>query len=127
MSTVYITKETISFADLFDGLLEPYGIREAKPEGSTGERRVLTDGRDYLWVHAAEDGTLGILKRYGANYPEQILRVIEKIFGTDIISEHEPQFWEAAQKPAQRSVLRHEPMFVPVDVYEDWFSTRDPE
>ena len=114
MSTDYSTKEKISFVDLFDGRLERYGVRESRSEDSTEDRRVLTDGRNGLWVHAAPDGTLGILKRYGANAPEQILRVIAKTFDTDIFSEYEPQFWEAAQKPAQRSVLRHEPMLVVV-------------
>ncbi len=116
MSTVYITKETISFADLFDGRLEPYGIREGKPEGSTEDRRVLTDGRNYLWVHAAPDGTLGILKSYcdSANRPEKILDAVAEAFDSNIFSEYEPQFWVAAQKPAQRSVLRHEPMLIVV-------------
>ena len=93
MSTDYSTKEKISFADLFDGRLERYGVREHISEDSTENRRCLTDGRNYLWVFAADDRTLEILKRYGGNAPGQILGAIAEAFDTDIFSEYEPQFW----------------------------------
>ncbi len=105
MSTDYSTKEKISFADLFDGRLERYGVREHISEDSTEKRRCLTDGRNYLWVFAADDRTLEILKRYGGrgaamsdfpgggNAPGQILGAIAEAFDTDIFSEYEPQFW----------------------------------
>ena len=98
MSTDYSTKEKISFADLFDGRLERYGVREHISEDSTENRRCLTDGRNYLWVFAADDRTLEILKRYGGcgaamsdfpgggNAPGQILGAIAKAFDTDISS-----------------------------------------
>lgn len=94
MSTEFITNEKISIADLFDGRLERFEIREQIDAPDTSDvKRCLTDGRNHLWVYAEFDGTVCSITRYGANAPRRILEAIAKIFDTDIFSEYEPQYW----------------------------------
>ena len=80
MSTDYRTLKKIRFADLFDGRLDRYGVREYKNESSNERFRCLTDGFNYMWVRADEKGDL-----------EGILGVIMGVFATDVVSEYEPQ------------------------------------
>ncbi len=92
MSTDFRLVKEVSFKEVFDGRLEPFGIREEYIIGSTSRNsRALTDGRDHLWVYGKE--TVQILTRYGRNCPNYILEVIAKIFNTNLWSEHDPQFW----------------------------------
>ena len=94
MSTCYMPIEKISFADLFDGRLERFEVREHVTEGEMSDtERCLTDGRNYLWVYSGSDGALSLIKRYGFNAPGRILGAIAEIFDTDIFSEYEPQYW----------------------------------
>ena len=113
MSTDYRTMDKISFADLFDGRLERFEVREhIKAAETSNTQRCLTDGRNYLWVYAECDGTVGSMTTFGAsdgstsdftvgmrgllvggNAPGRILGAIAKTFDTYIISEHEPQYW----------------------------------
>ena len=60
---------------------------------STKTSRCLTDGRNYLWVYINDDGFVAGLTRYAGNSPGKILDAIADTFDTDIVSEHEPQFW----------------------------------
>lgn len=93
MSTDFRLNDKVSAHDLFGERLKKFGVQEyVTPK--TGERsRCLTDGRNYLWVDLTEDGFVGCLSRYGANAPGKILGAIAEAFDTDILSEHEPQFW----------------------------------
>jgi hypothetical protein len=92
MSTHFVLSRKVSARDLFDGRLEGWGIQEhANPEIDES-RRCLTDGRNYLWVHIADDGLVS-LSRYGANAPSKILHAIAEAFDTEIFSEHEHQYW----------------------------------
>jgi hypothetical protein len=95
MSTDYRLLKKVAACDLFDGRLEEFGVREhVTPEATTEKNRLLTDGRNYLWVYIDDDGFVGCLTRYAPNgAPGKILSALAKVFDTDIVSEHEPQFW----------------------------------
>jgi hypothetical protein len=93
MSTDYRLLREVPACELFDGRLEEFGIHEhVKPEATTEKSRLLTDGRNYLWVYIDDNGFVGCLTRYAPNgAPGKILNPL--VFDTDIVSEHEPQFW----------------------------------
>ena len=93
MSTDYRLLGKVPACDLFDGHLEEFGVREhVKLEATTEKSRLLTDGRNYLWVYIDDNGFVGCLTRYAPNgAPGKILNPL--VFDTDIVSEHEPQFW----------------------------------
>jgi len=55
MSTDYRLLRKVPACDLFDGRLEELGVREHVKPGATTER-LLTDGRNYLWVYIDDDG-----------------------------------------------------------------------
>ena len=95
MSTDYRLLRKVPACDLFDGRLEEFGVREhVKPEATTEKIRLLTDGRNYLWVDIDDDGFVGHLTRYAPNgHPGKILNALANVFDTDVVSEHEPQFW----------------------------------
>jgi len=94
MSTDYKPMQKIRAADLFDGRLETFGVREHIVQDTTDDRKCLTDGRNYLWVWIDKEGFVLALTRYFPNgSPSKILRAIAAIFDTDIFSEHEPQYW----------------------------------
>ena len=95
MSTHYRPMKTISFAELFDGRLERYGVREhVKSEDMSDRKRCLTDGRYSLWVYAEDDGTVSTMLRAGMlNAPGRILGAVAETFDTEIFSEYEAQFW----------------------------------
>jgi len=81
--------------DLFGGAFEPLGIREyADPRWTTPTSRCLTDGANWLWVYADDEGAVTHMKRCGLfNIAEAILAKIHEVFGVDIVSEHEPAYW----------------------------------
>ena len=60
MSTDYRPLKEIAACDLFDGRLEELGVRvHVKQDENTGEEvRMLTDGRNYLWVYVDDDGPI---------------------------------------------------------------------
>jgi hypothetical protein len=95
MSTDYRLLRRVPACDLFDGRLEEFGVREhVKPEATTEKSRLLTDGRNYLWVYIDDDGFVHCLTRYAPNgAPGKILNAVAEVFDTDIASEYEPQFW----------------------------------
>jgi hypothetical protein len=105
-------------ADLFGGRLEKHGVRESivepknvhewaaemgfelsagasgKLPGTTEHRRCLTDGTNYMWVEISKRGFVASITRYGLNGAQTILEAIAQEFDTDIISEHDAEFWE---------------------------------
>ena len=57
MSTNYCLLRKVPACDLFDGRLEEFGVREhVNPETTTETSRLLTDGRNYLWVYIDDEG-----------------------------------------------------------------------
>ena len=53
--------------------------------------RYLTDGTNYVWGSGDEYGKLLFLT--GSGNLNLILAAMSDVFGTEVISEHEPQFW----------------------------------
>ncbi len=48
--TAYLPLKPIRFTDLFDGKLEPFGVREHINEHTTASQRCLTDGNNFMWA-----------------------------------------------------------------------------
>jgi hypothetical protein len=95
MSTDYATIKKVRAEELFDGRLVALGVREhIKPDKTSEQRRCLTDGHNYMWVNVDDEGFVSCVTSYflgGA--PDKFLNAIAEAFDTDIVSEHEPQFW----------------------------------
>jgi hypothetical protein len=52
LSTGYRTLKKVNAQELFDGRLEPYGVREQiVPDSTTTGKRCLTDGNNYMWAY----------------------------------------------------------------------------
>jgi hypothetical protein len=118
MSTDFLPRRLITAADLFGGRLEKHGVREriVKPKdvhewaaemgvelapgasgklpGTTEHSRCLSDGTNYVWVQISKRGFVALITRYGLNDAQTILDAIAQEFETDIISEHDAEFWE---------------------------------
>jgi hypothetical protein len=94
MSTHYAPIKSVSFAKVFDGRLEQFGIWEHVGENTNSEtRRCLTDGRAYLWVYANSDGNIDTILSTAGNVSGKIFHAIEASFDTYIASEYDPEFW----------------------------------
>ena len=94
MSTSYCFEKQILAADVLDGRLMAFGVREDVNEDTTETLKFLTDGRNYIWLYIRDDGFVNYLTRFGlANAPYTILEAIATVFDTKSFSEHEPQFW----------------------------------
>ena len=89
MSTYYSLIKKIPGDDVFDGRLEEFGIREdIVPDQTTDTYRCLTDGRDYVWVRMDGAGFFWHVRGMS-----KILCAVADAFDTDIVSEHQAQFW----------------------------------
>jgi hypothetical protein len=93
MSTDYRLNDKVSAHDLFGERLKKCGVQEYMTPKADERSRCLTDGRDFLWVYLTEDGYISRLTNYVPNAPGTILDAIAEAFGTEIVSEHEPQYW----------------------------------
>jgi hypothetical protein len=94
MSTDYRLLEKVRAEEIFCGQLERFGVREHLVAGETTERKkCLTDGRNYLWAYIDEDGFVSSFSVYGANAPGKVLNAVGELTQSDIVSEHEPQYW----------------------------------
>lgn len=96
MSTDFRPQKSIPMSDLFDGRLEPYGIREHVDSDwtSVDKRCLFDDGDNHLTIYADDAGFVACMSRYGAfNNPGHILGTIANIFETDVFSEYEPEYW----------------------------------
>lgn len=94
MSTDYRLLKDVLARDLFDGRLEVFGVHEDFSDKTTEQGRLLTDGRNYLWLYIDDAGFVSCLTRYLPNgAPNKILNAIAEAFDTGIASEYEPQFW----------------------------------
>ncbi len=93
MSTNYKVMKNISFAELFDGRLAQFEIRERIVEEKTSATtRCLTDGCAHFWVYADND-TVDRLNGCSCGPHEPILTAIGEAFDTSIYTENEPQYW----------------------------------
>ena len=96
MSTDHRPLKEIAACDLFDGRLEEFGVRiHVKQDEKTGEEvRMLTDGRNYLWVYVDDDGFVSFTRYMPNGNPGKILSAVDEAFETYIASEYEPQYWD---------------------------------
>lgn len=93
MGASYRINKAIPVADLFDGRLEAYAVRETSLDGlqsHDGEKyRCITDspvgedGPDNLFFR--DDDIVGLLKCWGGSRPSCILDAIEEAFGVEIV------------------------------------------
>ena len=96
MSTDYRPLKEIAACDLFDGRLEEFGVRVhvKQDEETKGVKvRMLTDGRNYLWVYVDDDGFVSFTRYMPNGNPGKILSAVEEAFETYLASEYEPQYW----------------------------------
>lgn len=90
----FVLNKKVSARDLFGERLKKFGIREEIAPDNDGEwSRCLTDGSQFLVVFLTENGFVDFLSAFGAEAPEKIFHAIRETFGTEIFSQHEPQFW----------------------------------
>jgi hypothetical protein len=116
--SVYMKLGTkVSGRDMFGKQLKKYGIREARTRDNDERKRVLTDGRHRLVVCMSEEGVVEALIVYGTYQPVEILDAICETFGTEIYTEHDPQYygcdtqeeWEAAMPDIAGQMRMAEP------------------
>ena len=89
MSTYYSLIKKIPGDDVFDGRLEEFGIREhIVPGQTTNTYRCLSDGHDYVWVRMDGNGFFWSVRGLSG-----ILYTVADVFETEIVSEHQAQFW----------------------------------
>ena len=94
MSTDLCLVPQIRFADLFDGRLERFGVREHVADATDETSRCLTDGNNCVWAYRNDQGYVACITRFapGGN-PNKILAAVEEAFGCTIYSEYQPQYW----------------------------------
>jgi hypothetical protein len=90
--TYYEFAVDVLMDDLFDGRLEYRGITEYRLAKTDGMTRVLTDGKNYLWVFADKVGKIWILIEYADNSAEVMLHSIADELGVRIYSEYDLRF-----------------------------------
>src|SRR5262245_13524259 len=95
MSASFRPIEKVDAAELFDGRLEKFGVRQHfNPRETCETEKWLTDGHNYLKVYIDDDGTVQDFIRWMPNGdPTHILIAIEDTFDTVNVSELEPQYW----------------------------------
>jgi hypothetical protein len=84
MSVDFCPLKPILARDLFDGRLEPKGVREAVFNDTTETCRCLTDGVYSVWVYIAENGSVFCFTVYGLNDPGRILTAVQEAFNVRI-------------------------------------------
>src|ERR1700730_18130115 len=94
MSTNYFPEIPIRFDELFDGRLEPLGIREDTSDESTQDSRALTDGQNVLWFYRDRDGHASAT-RFGGNDPSHCC-----------LERHPAYFWNSVGRRIRRRSQR---------------------
>jgi hypothetical protein len=104
MSTYYGLRKRIKADELFDGRLDVFGVHEeGRPKGAADryapymkvrEVRHLTEGQNSMKVVIYENGVADLNVRNLWCAPErEILHALAEAFDSDIVSEHDPQYW----------------------------------
>jgi hypothetical protein len=76
MSTDYRLIRKVAAWEVFDGRLEEFGVHEhVEPDTTIEKTRLLTDGRNYLWVYIDDDGLVASLTRYAYSQNKNKRRV----------------------------------------------------
>lgn len=76
--------------------LGPLGVREAQDAEATDDRFPISDGTNYLWCFAGEDGRIADFASFGdlRNNPERICDALEEVCEDVMLSEHDEGFYE---------------------------------
>ena len=69
--------------------LDTNKVKAVDCEDNGKRQQAISDGKNYLWCYANEDGSLVDFARYGGNCVEDMVEAIEDIFGLTIIDEHD--------------------------------------
>lgn len=91
MSTEWRPIPDVTFARLFDGCLEKYGIRAVTVDRVTESSQYLEGPDGFLAVHRGEDGTCTFTRR--GFVPWAIFDAIAKEFEIEWVSEYDHLFW----------------------------------
>jgi hypothetical protein len=93
MSTMYevLPPSSIRFDRLTDAELQPHGLRVSPHPAQDETRLCLTDGSDYLWAYAKDDGA-AYFERWGGNNVKVLLDSLKECFGVVLVSEHDPRY-----------------------------------
>ncbi len=91
MSTELAPLPDIEFAQLFDGRLERYGIKEKIVADPTEGTRYLVGRDGFLQVHRAENGTCTFTRR--GCVPWSIYDALAEEFEVELVTEHDYRFW----------------------------------
>jgi len=94
MSTWLAPLPDIQFAQLFDGRLEKYGIKEEIVADPTEGTRYLVGCDGFLQVHREENGTCTFTRR--GCIPWSIYDAIAEEFEVELVTEHDYRFWRFA-------------------------------
>ena len=92
MSICYRTREKVAFRTLLGNL--PDSVRVDETAENTEHQKCITDGVNWVWAYTAGDGKETSFTKYGSNFADDILEAISDQIGTEIISEHHPDFDE---------------------------------
>lgn len=102
----FITKPAIVFRELFDGRLEPFGIREIIVPQAAPEFRLLSDGETELGVYANSDGNVEeMLSTVDVSYGCPIVWQVERLFEVTIFSNSDPGFYGLSTEEDFRAAI----------------------
>lgn len=90
MSTDYVLEKRIEMDRLFDGTLKRFGIEEQVNNNTRQNRRLLTDGKNHMWIHG--DKFVELIKRFGTNEAYDMLQILGSVFNTEVYSEYSLEY-----------------------------------
>jgi hypothetical protein len=93
MQTNYRPHPAIPFAQLFDGRLDKYGVREKIGEYSTETARQLKGCDCVLQVFREEDGSCTFTCSNFRPLPSAVLEALIEEFAIEVVSEHDYRYW----------------------------------
>ena len=85
--------QVVSKALTRPGRLERFGVTEHFCDETTDTSRCLTDGHNWLWVGANENGFACFVRFRSNGVPDRIVAAVEATFDTVIASEYSLQMW----------------------------------
>lgn len=93
MSTDHRPLTDIPWDDFWTNL--PAGLSEHVTEETDPTHRIVTDGTNYMHVFGDPGGLVHVLTKFGGNNVyEHIVPAIEEHYNTQLIDEHDPQYYE---------------------------------
>src|SRR5690242_5619908 len=95
MSTSYIPRKPIKFEDVakWSNSTVEKSTKEINPFVREGTENFGIEDEDGNFLRVYRSGQNAVFKRWGRNNVEKILARIEEQFKTEIISEHEDDYW----------------------------------